>query len=168
MVRQYHQLNGHESEQTPGDSEGQGSLVCCSPWGDKELDMTQQPNNNNKSVSYISILISQFSSPTPVPLGIHILVLYICVCISALQIRSSIPLFQIPPLHILHNLFVCVLVAHSCLTLRSHGLQLTRLLYPWSFPDSNTGVGCHSLLQGIFPMQGLFLGLPHCRQMPYQ
>ena len=28
-----HQLNGHEFEQTPGDSEGQGSMVCCSPWG---------------------------------------------------------------------------------------------------------------------------------------
>ena len=36
-----HQLNGHEFEQTPGDSEGQGSLVCCSPWGCKESDMTQ-------------------------------------------------------------------------------------------------------------------------------
>ena len=35
-----HRLSGHESEQTPGDSEGQGSLVCCSLWGHKELDMT--------------------------------------------------------------------------------------------------------------------------------
>ena len=33
-------LNGHEFEQTPGDSEGQGSLACCSPWGRKESDMT--------------------------------------------------------------------------------------------------------------------------------
>ena len=33
-------LNEHESEQTPGDSEGQGSLVCCSPWGHKESGMT--------------------------------------------------------------------------------------------------------------------------------
>ena len=33
-------INGHESEQTPGDSEGQGSLRCCSPWGRKELDTT--------------------------------------------------------------------------------------------------------------------------------
>ena len=39
MLRQYHQLNGHEFEETPGDSEGQGSLVCCSPWGCKESDM---------------------------------------------------------------------------------------------------------------------------------
>ena len=34
------QFNGLETEQTPGDSEGQGSLVCCSPWGCKELDKT--------------------------------------------------------------------------------------------------------------------------------
>ena len=37
----HHQLNGHESEQTPGDGEGQGSLVCCSPWGRTESDMTE-------------------------------------------------------------------------------------------------------------------------------
>ena len=43
----WHQLNGHEFEQTPGDSEGQGSLECCSPWGRKELDMTGRLNNNN-------------------------------------------------------------------------------------------------------------------------
>ena len=35
-----HQFNGHEFEQTLGDSEGQGSLACCSPWGSKESDMT--------------------------------------------------------------------------------------------------------------------------------
>ena len=33
MVGWHHQINGHESEQTPGDSEGQGSLACYSPWG---------------------------------------------------------------------------------------------------------------------------------------
>ena len=38
MVREHHWLNGHEFEQIPGDSEGQGSLVCCSPWGCKESD----------------------------------------------------------------------------------------------------------------------------------
>ena len=40
MVRQHDQLNGHEFEQTPEDSEGQGSLAWCSPWGRKESDMT--------------------------------------------------------------------------------------------------------------------------------
>ena len=40
MVEWHHLLNGHEFEKTPGDREGQGSLVCCSPWGDKVSDMT--------------------------------------------------------------------------------------------------------------------------------
>ena len=47
MVGWHHRLSWHEFEQTPGDNEGQGSLACCSPWGRKELDMTQQLNNNN-------------------------------------------------------------------------------------------------------------------------
>ena len=42
IVGWYHQLNGHEFEQTPGDGEGQGSLECCSPWGRKELDTTER------------------------------------------------------------------------------------------------------------------------------
>ena len=47
MVGQHHQLNGHEFEQTPGDGEGQRGLACCSPWGHKESDMTEQLNNNS-------------------------------------------------------------------------------------------------------------------------
>ena len=39
-VEWHHRLNGHESEQTPRDSEGQESLVCCSSWGRKESDTT--------------------------------------------------------------------------------------------------------------------------------
>ena len=46
MVGSHHQLNGHEFEQTPEDGEGQGSLVCCSSWGFKESDTTEQLNNN--------------------------------------------------------------------------------------------------------------------------
>ena len=42
-----------------------------------------------------------------------------------------------------------------------------RLLCPWNSPGKNTGLGCHSLLQGIFPTQGLNLGLLHCRQILY-
>ena len=45
MVGQCHQF---KCEQTLGDSEGQGSLVCCSPWGHKELDVTQRLNNKSK------------------------------------------------------------------------------------------------------------------------
>ena len=40
LVGRHHWLNGHEFEQALGDCEGQGSLRCCSPWGCKELDMT--------------------------------------------------------------------------------------------------------------------------------
>ena len=40
MIGLYHQLNGHEFEQTVGDSERQGSLACCSPWSLKDLDVT--------------------------------------------------------------------------------------------------------------------------------
>ena len=43
----------------------------------------------------------------------------------------------------------------------------TRLLHPWDFLGKSTGVGCHFLLQGIFPTQGSNPGLPHCRQMLY-
>ena len=48
-----------------------------------------------------------------------------------------------------------------------HGLEPPRPLRPWDFPGMSTGVGCHFLLQGIFPTQGLNPGLPHCRQTLY-
>ena len=44
MVGWHHQLNGHEFEQTPAVCDGQGGLVCCSPWGHKESDITEQLN----------------------------------------------------------------------------------------------------------------------------
>ena len=46
IVGWHHWLSGHEFVQTPGDSEGQGSLACCSPWGHKKSDMTEQLYNN--------------------------------------------------------------------------------------------------------------------------
>ena len=49
MVGWHHWLNGHEFEQIPGDSEGQGILACYSPWGHKELDTTE-PLNSNRNV----------------------------------------------------------------------------------------------------------------------
>ena len=44
MVGWHHQLDGHQSKQTPGAADGQGSLKCCSPWGHKESDMTERLN----------------------------------------------------------------------------------------------------------------------------
>ena len=43
----HHRPNGHEFEQTPGDGEAQGSLVCCSLWGHNESDITKRLNSNN-------------------------------------------------------------------------------------------------------------------------
>ena len=45
MIGWHHQLDGHEFEQAPGDGVGQQSLACCSPWGHKELEATEQLNN---------------------------------------------------------------------------------------------------------------------------
>ena len=52
-------------------------------------------------------------------------------------------------------------------SLRFHGLKPTRLLYPWNFPGKNIGMGSHSLLERIFPTQGLNPGLLHCRGILY-
>ena len=50
MVGWHHRLNGHEFEQTLEDSEGQGTVACCSPRGRKETDTTQQLNNNTTAI----------------------------------------------------------------------------------------------------------------------
>ena len=50
MVGWHHRFNRHEFAQILGDSEGQGSLACCSPWGHKESDTTKWLNSNNKCI----------------------------------------------------------------------------------------------------------------------
>ena len=57
--------------------------------------------------------------------------------------------------------------SESC-SVVSNFLRPFRLYSPWNSPAQNTGVGSHSLLQGIFPTQGLNPGLLHCRQILYQ
>ena len=58
-------------------------------------------------------------------------------------------------------------VSHSVVSdsLQPHGLYPTRLLCPWDYPGKNTGVGCHSLLRGIFLTHGSNAVLLHCRQI---
>ena len=63
-----------------------------------------------------------------------------------------------------YSVCACSFISNS---LRSHGLQSIRLLCPWDFPGKNTGVGCHFLLQGIFPTQGYNSCLLHGRQILY-
>ena len=48
IVGWHHRFNGHELGQTLGAGDGQGSLVCCGPWGRNELDKTWQLNNNTR------------------------------------------------------------------------------------------------------------------------
>ena len=51
MVGWHCQLNGHEFEQTLGESEGQGSLACFSPWGQEEADTVERLNSNKEPVA---------------------------------------------------------------------------------------------------------------------
>ena len=114
VVGWHHQLDGHEFEQALGISDEQGSLTCCSPWGCKEPDMSEELNWTDPRSKSESVWVKRSRS----------------------------------------------VVSNS---LRPRGLYPTRLLCPWDFPGNSTGVDCHFLLQGIFPTQGLNLGLPHWR-----
>ena len=57
MVGWHHRLDGYETEQAPENSEGQGSLACCSLWGHKELDKTDSLNDNSKCLLYALSLL---------------------------------------------------------------------------------------------------------------
>ena len=61
MVGWHHQLNGHEFEQAIGYGKGQGSLACCSQWGLKESDMTEQLNNNFLVISIAFCIFQQLN-----------------------------------------------------------------------------------------------------------
>ena len=63
-------------------------------------------------------------------------------------------------LHVLY-MRACQVASVVSDSLHPYGLQPTRLLCPWDSPGKHTGVGCHALLQGIFPTQGLNLSLLH-------
>ena len=58
-------------------------------------------------------------------------------------------------------------VSRSVVSFATPWTVAPRLLCPWDFPGKNTGVGCHFLLQGIFPTRGSNPGLLHCRQILY-
>ena len=69
MFGWHHWLSGHEFEQTLGDSEGQGSLEYCSPWGHQELDMTERLNNNSCLGPSPAFHSSVCESPQVIPLS---------------------------------------------------------------------------------------------------
>ena len=57
MIGWHHRFNGHELGQTLGDSEGQESLVCYSPWGHKELDTTEQLINQRLNMVILATIL---------------------------------------------------------------------------------------------------------------
>ena len=65
MLGWHHQLNGPEFEQAPGDGEGQGSLVCCSPQGCKELDKTERLNNNERFQLILNVKVQGYNDISP-------------------------------------------------------------------------------------------------------
>ena len=72
MVRKHHQVNGCESEQTLGGTEGQGSLACCSLWSRTESDTTWWLNNNNTGKSLPKSLWPLWASPHGGPLSLKV------------------------------------------------------------------------------------------------
>ena len=159
MVGGHHGLNGQVFEQTLGDSEGEGSLVCCSSQGHKKSDMTQQLHNfywaqrKNLPYCFLRERFKNCSSMDPV-------------C----QYRPILN-YQLLYWHAIMYLanmyfYVKVKVTQSCPTLCNprdyslpgfsvHGILQARIL------------GYHFLLQGIFLTQGANPGLLHCRWILY-
>ena len=165
MVGWHHQLNGHEFEQTPGDSKGQGSLACCNPWGYKDLDMTEQLNNTPYGC--------------PVPRAGCYLSLF-CTMVSALLFNFggsiAVPTSAAWPSKS-RDLLGLLKLGKIFLTMVKMKLKFAQLCLTlckpmdcsqWNSPGQNTEVGRLSLLQGIFPTQGSNPDLLHCRQILYQ
>ena len=71
----HHRHNGQEFEKILRDSEGQGSLVCCSPWGHKGSDTTLQLNHSGLSTCHVNLQTSSTvytAYPAPRPPGMHV------------------------------------------------------------------------------------------------
>ena len=64
MVGLHHWINGHEFEQTLGDSKGQGNLACCNPWGHKELYTTERLTHNTHTHSKINMQAKSLTKPS--------------------------------------------------------------------------------------------------------
>ena len=152
----------------PGKFHGQRSLAGYSPWGHKELDMTEHtckaltsPSNVNERLVKYSILGCTFFLFITLNKPCY----YLLVCrVSAEKLADSlmgVPLYVICcfSLAVFNSLFS---ESESC-SLLSDSLQPHRPYSPWNSPGQNTRVGSYSLLQGIFPTQGLNPGLPNCR-----
>ena len=88
MLGWHHWLNGHEFEQTLGDSEWQGSLACCSPWGRKELDMTTEQQKHKKKKKSLREQCENIGNNKKLffPARGYLLLLHLCLAVT---IRGS-------------------------------------------------------------------------------
>ena len=102
---------------------------------------------------------------------IYIVIFYIIIYIYSIHLLFS---SRTSPLHSLcdkepgNKVVVCARVLNHVWLFATWWPQPTRLLCPWGYPGKNTGVGCHFLLQGIFPTQGSnpsLLPLLNCRRI---
>ena len=110
----------------PGKFHGRRSLVGYSPQTHKELDMTEQlPPTSKKKKKRTNLEFKEFAQN--------------CTVIKGWS-QNSTPGTMSAAAAAAKSL-------QSCLTLRPHRQQPTRLRHPWDSPDKNTGVGCHLLLQ---------------------
>ena len=142
MTRWHHWLDGRESEWTPGVGDGQGGLACCGSWGRKESDTTERLNWTDVWDNLITW-----------PKGYKGMLFWL-----QFDQREQSLAWK----------FVITQNWSESHAVMSNSLRLDGLCSPWNSPDQNTGVGSPSLLQGIFPAQGLSPGLPHCRRILYQ
>ena len=111
----YHWLSGHEFEQPLGNSEGQGSLACCSPWDCKELDTTEWINNKSPVVPGFS--------------GLHYLLELAQT--HARWVSDAIqPSYLCHPLFLLHSIFPSIRVFSSELALHISWLSIRDFLGP--------------------------------------
>ena len=153
MIRQLHQLDGRKFKQTWGESGGQRSQACPrTPWVAKSWTWLSAEQQQQQSTKYwqccnvlwwlLQLMVNSTLSQewTLSTFCFHVLFLFVCFWLRpALYVHAL-------SCSILCNSMDCSLPGFSC---------------PWKFPGKNAGVGCHFLLQGIFPTQGLILCLLH-------
>ena len=114
MAGWHHQLDGHESEWTPGVGDGQGGLECCDSWGRKESDTTEQLNWTESSLNFSFFPI--------IPNRIYIVGMYLnllLICTNKYFYKHCYPLN------------VCVIPKFTCWTPNDQGISVRKIIRSW-------------------------------------
>ena len=134
MAGWHHWLNGHEFEQAPGDRKGQGSLLRYSPWGCKELGMTEWLNNNSQSEDIGTKVRRHLSPHTENTMEKYILYW------TRLWLKKKLLIHSYYcPITILQSSWKSVIssIIRACFSLGSVSLWLSALLYGFLIPASD-------------------------------